>query len=280
MTWMTVDLEKRPSIGFRYGELKEEARPGPLCRSCFTKETLGKTLIYIAFWYMTIVLQDLWVINNSSWWVPKIRFHTCYRKMRHKNLLSSYCSLLKYGFVTLFAMDMLWQSFSWWKIIIAYEILYYNHTIIHKNNKVASNLDALHSCPLPKGAKYNHNYTTTTCYKFLLQEASLHFKVQNSMNLTTHTLLVPNYVDAKFSSYWHHETWICFEITLWVWTVELRGDMTTLIQDDCVGNLYEQIQKFKSRREVGTISGTEVVASTLLLHTSPSLELVPPHKMG
>lgn len=32
---------------------------------------------------------------------------------------------------------------------IAYDILYYNHTIIHKNNKMASNLDALPSCRLP-----------------------------------------------------------------------------------------------------------------------------------
>lgn len=153
---------------------------------------------------------------------------------------------------------------------------------IHINNKLATNLDALHSCPLFKEANKNHNYTTTTatCYKFLVEEASLHFKVQNSKNLTTHTLLVPNYVDAKFSSFWHHETWICIEITLWVWTAESRGEVTTLIQDDCVGNLFEQIQKFESRREVGTISGTEVVASTLLLHTSPSIGLVPPHKMG
>ena len=85
-------------------------------------------------------------------------------------------------------------------------------------------------------------------------------------------------MDAKFPSYWHHERWIYFEITLWVWTAESRGD--DIDPRWLCWNLYEQIQKFKSRREVGTIPGTEVVASTLLLHTSPSLGLVSPHKMG
>ncbi|KAG0590192.1 hypothetical protein KC19_1G079800 [Ceratodon purpureus] len=50
--------KEKPHVGFRYGSLKEDARPGPLCKSCFAKETVGKTVVYIAFWYLAYALLE------------------------------------------------------------------------------------------------------------------------------------------------------------------------------------------------------------------------------
>lgn len=126
---------------------------------------------------------------------------------------------------------MLWKSFSWWKIIIAYETLYYTHTIIHKNNMMASNVDALLSYPLPKESNNINIYTTTTS------------KVQNSMNLITHTLLVLTMWMQNF----HH-----IGIMRGGFILKSRcgygrrnREVTTLIQDDCVGIC---MSRYKSSR--------------------------------
>lgn len=51
-------VKEKHHVGFHYGSLKEDSRPGPLCKPCFAKETVGKTVLYIAFWYLAFALQE------------------------------------------------------------------------------------------------------------------------------------------------------------------------------------------------------------------------------
>lgn len=49
---------RSPKAGFLHGSLKEEVHAGPLCKPCFAKETIGKTTLFLVFWYLANFIYE------------------------------------------------------------------------------------------------------------------------------------------------------------------------------------------------------------------------------